>query len=201
MRPYEQVWAQQGMTADQGLRSVMSAYQSLNADPQGTLLRLAQHYGVDLQSALAEQPYIPPEVQGLQQQLQQFQSQFQQQQQYMQQQMYARLNEEIQAFQSAADEQGNPKAPYFDRVFDTMIQLANAGLARNIQEAYDKAVNLNPEIQAEIAEQRKQAEAVTRAADAQRALEAGKTVKSKGSEGRAPARSAHDDYAAALAGH
>lgn len=198
--PYEQVWASQGLSPDQGLRSVMAAYQQLNQDPQGTLIRLAQHYGVDLESAYAEQPYVPPEVQGLQQQLQQVQSQFQQQQQAFEQQQYARLNQEIQAFQTAVDEHGNPKAPHFESVFNSMVQLARAGLATSIQEAYDKAVALNPELRAQIATQQQQAQAVTRAAEANRALEASKTVKSKGAEGRPPARSAHDDYAAALSG-
>ena len=200
VKPYEQTWAMQGMSVDQGVRSVMAAYQQLNADPQGTLIRLAQHYGVDLQSAIAEQPYVDPMVSTLQQQLQQVQGQFQQLTQYQQQQQYARLNQEIQAFQTAVDEQGNPKAPHFERVYDSMVQLANAGLAKSIQDAYDKAVALNPEIQAEVQAQKQQAEAVTRAAEANRALEASRGVRSKGSEGAPPARSAREDYAAALAG-
>lgn len=163
-------------------------------------------YGVDLQSLVAEQPYVPQEVLSLQQQLQQVQGQFQQLTQYQQQQQEARLNQEIQAFQMAVDEQGNPKAPHFERVFNTMVALANARdsdgrpLASSIQEAYEKAVALNPEIQAEIHAQKQQAEAVTRAAEANRALEASRGVKSKGSEGAPPMRSAREDYAAALAG-
>ena len=157
-------------------------------------------YGVDLQSLVEEQPYVPQEVLSLQQQLQQVQGQFEYHQQQLMQQQYARLNQEIQAFQTAVDEQGNPKAPHFERVFDSMVQLADAGLAKSIQEAYEKAVALNPEIQAEIHAQKQQAEAVTRAAEANRALEASRGVKSKGSEGAPPMRSAREDYAAALAG-
>lgn len=93
-------------------------------------------YGVDLQSLVEEQPYVPQEVMALQQQLQQVQGQFEYHQQQLMQQQYARLNQEIQAFQTAVDEQGNPKAPHFERVFDSMVQLANAGLAKSIQEAY-----------------------------------------------------------------
>ncbi len=201
IQPYEQYWASQGLSPDQGVRSIMAAYQAMNQDPQGTLLRLAQQYGVDLQSALAEQPYVPAEVRALQEQIQQMQQAAQQQQQFQINQMtHARL-QEINAFQSAVDEQGAPKAPHFDRVFNSMVQLVHAGLASSIQEAYTKAVSLDTELQAEMSEQRRQAEAVTRAAEANRALGASRTVRSKGSEGAQPIRSAEQDYAAALAGH
>lgn len=199
VKPYESVWAQQGMTPDMGLRSVLSAYQALNQDPQGTLLRLAQSYGVDLQSAYAEAPYIPPEVQAIQQQLDQVNTYFQQQQQQQYQQNTARLNQEIQAFQTATDEKGNPLHPHFERVFDTMVQLAQAGMAKSIPEAYEKAVAWDKDLQAELHAQKQQEQAVTRAADAQRALEASKTVKSKGAEGAVPSKSFRDDMEAALA--
>lgn len=200
VKPYEQHWQMQGMDTVSGVRQLMTYAEALARDPASMIPKLAEMYGVDLQSLVAEQPYVDPMVQTLQQQLQQVQSQFQQHQQYAQQQQYARLNQEIQAFQTAVDEQGNPKAPHFDRVFDGMVQLARAGLATSIQEAYDKAVALNPEVQAEISAQQQQATAVTRAAEANRALEASRGVRSKGSEGAPPARSAREDYAAALAG-
>ena len=200
VKPYESYWQMQGMDTVSGVRQLVTYASELARDPAGMIPKLAQMYGVDLASLVAEQPYVPQEVLSLQQQLQQVQGQFQQLTQYQQQQQYARLNQEIQAFQTAVDEQGNPKAPHFERVFDSMVQLANAGLAKSIQEAYDKAVALNPEIQAEVQQQAQQAQAVTRAAEANRALEASRGVRSKGSGGAQPVRSAREDYAAALAG-
>lgn len=137
-------------------------------------------YGVDLQSLVEEQPYVDPQVSALQQQLQMMQQAQHQQVQQVQQQQYHRLTEEIRAFETAADEQGNPKAPHFTRVWDSMLRLANGGLAKNIQEAYEKAVALDSELQAEIAADRAKKDASTRAAEAKKALDASRGVRSKG---------------------
>ena len=66
-------------------------------------------YGVDLQSLVEEQPYVPQEVMALQQQLQQVQGQFEYHQQQLMQQQYARLNQEIQAFQTAVENKATRK--------------------------------------------------------------------------------------------
>jgi len=199
IRPYEGYWAQQGMSPETGVRQLLSYAEALARDPASVIPQLAQMYGVDLQSLIAEQPYVDPQVQALQQQLQQVQGQFYQQHQQAQQQQYHRLTEEIRAFETAVDEQGNPKAPHFTRVWDSMLRLANGGLAKNIQEAYEKAVALDHDLQAEIAADRAKKEAATRAAEAKKALDASRGVKSKGTEGAPPVRSAREEFAAQLA--
>ena len=106
--PYEQYWGQQGMSTEMGLRQVLSYAEQLARDPGGTIMQLAGMYNVDLQQLVAEQPYIPQEMVALQQQIQQLQQANMMQQQQQQQAFHARLGEEIRAFQTAADEQGNP---------------------------------------------------------------------------------------------
>lgn len=199
IKPYEGYWAQQGLSPDAGVRQLLSYAEALARDPASTIPQLAQMYGVDLQSLVAEQPYVDPTVSALQQQLQSMQQAQQYQMQAAQQQQMHRLTEEIRAFETAADEQGNPKAPHFARVWDSMVRLANGGLAKNIQEAYDKAVALDHELQAEIAAERAKKDAAVRAAEAKKALDASRGVKSKGSEGAPPVRSAREEFAAQLA--
>lgn len=199
IKPYEGYWAQQGMSPETGVRQLLSYAEALARDPASVIPQLAQMYGVDLQSLVAEQPYVDPQVSALQQQLQMMQQAQHQQVQQVQQQQYHRLTEEIRAFETAADEQGNPKAPHFTRVWDSMLRLANGGLAKNIQEAYEKAVALDSELQAEIAADRAKKDAATRAAEAKKALDASRGVRSKGTEGAPPVRSAREEFAAQLA--
>lgn len=177
----------------------MTYAEALAKDPAGMIPKLAEMYGVDLQSLVAEQPYVDPQVSALQQQLQQLQQAQTQQYQYAQQQQMNRLSEEIHAFETAVDEQGNPKAPHFSRVFDAMVKLARGGYVNSIQDAYEKAVRLDDELQAEIAAEQAKKVAATRAAEANKALGASRTVKSKGAEAPAPARSARAEFAAQLA--
>lgn len=187
------------MSPETGVRQLLSYAEALARDPASVIPQLAQMYGVDLQSLVAEQPYVDPQVSALQTQLQQMQQAQSQQYQQVQQQQYHRLTEEIRAFETAADEQGNLKAPHFTRVWDTMLRLANTGMAKNIGEAYAKAVALDDELQAEIAADRAKKDAATRAAEAKKALDASRGVRSKGTEGAPPVRSAREEIAAQLA--
>lgn len=200
LSPYENHWRMQGMDTVSGVRQLVSYAEALAKDPASMIPQLAQMYGVDLQSLVAEQPYIDPQVSALQQQVQQMQQAEQWQRQAAQQQQLARLSDEVRAFETAADEQGNPKAPHFQRVFNTMVALANGGAAKSIQEAYDKAVLLDSELQAELAEARAKQEATARAAEVNKAQAASRTVKSKGAEGEPPVRSAREEFAANFPG-
>lgn len=192
--PYEQYWAQQGLAPAQGLKQIMSYAEALASDPTSTLLQLADMYGVDLQSAFAEQPYVDPTVQALQREiaeLKQAQQSFGSTQQQAQQQ---RLMQEVQSFAEGKDEQGNPRAPHFDRVFDRMIGLARGGLVQNIQDAYDMAVSLDKELQAEIQTKAAQNEAAQKAAAAKKALGASQTVQGKSTvDGPPPSISLRDE--------
>lgn len=197
--PYEGYWKMQGMDARQGLTQILSYAEGLARDPRSMLPQLAKMYGVDLAELVAEQPYIDPQVAQLQAKLQAVEGRTQQWEQQQQQQQYHRLTEEVRAFETATDENGNPKHPHFSRVFDRMVGLARGGLANSIQEAYEIAVSLDKELQAETAAQKAQAEAVARAAEAKKALEASKTVKSKApTAGEPPQQSLRDELAQQL---
>lgn len=198
IRPYEQYWQMQGMTAEAGVTQLLSYAEALARDPASMIPQLAQMYGVDLNQLVQQQPYVDPEVQTLKQQLQQMQQAQQQSVQQQQYQVQHRLTEEIRAFADSVDEQGNPKAPHFQRVFDKMVGLARGGLAKDIQSAYDLAVSLDADLQAEIAVEKEKAAAAARAAEAKKAVEASRTVKGKSTEGQPPEKSIRDELEAQL---
>lgn len=200
LSPYEQYWQRQGMDTRQGLSQLLSWGQALASNPQATLLELSKLYNVNLREALAEQPYVDPQVQTLQQELQQVRQMLQQQQQGGLQEQQNRVLEQLKAFETATDEQGNPKHPHYQRVFDKMVGLARGGLTKSIEEAYELAVSLDKELQAEIAQKRAAEEAAARAAEAKKAAEASRTVKSKQTgSGTQPERNLRDEIAATAA--
>lgn len=200
LSPYEGHWQRQGMDTRQGLSQLLGWGQALASNPQQTLLKLAELYQVNLAEATAAQPYVDPAYQKLEQQYQQLQQQLQTVQQYPQQQEQNRVLEQLKAFETATDEQGGPKHPYYNQVFDQMVGLARGGLAQNIEDAYAKAVAMNPEIQAQITQQKDAARAATQAAEAKKAAEASRTVRSKsGGDVRVPDRGLRDDIAATAA--
>ena len=189
----------QGMDTVGGVRQLVSYAEQLARDPAGTIPQLAKLYGVDLQSLVAEQPYVDPQVAQLQSQLEQLTRQQQMSLQQQQQAQYNRLIEEVRSFETAAHENGNPKAPHFNRVFDRMVGLARGGLVNSIQDAYEMAVSLDKELQAELAEEARKQEALAKAAEAKKAMDASRTVKSKATTaGSPPAKSLRDDLAATI---
>jgi hypothetical protein len=105
--------------------------------------RLAQDYGVQLNSdslQMPEQAYVDPYQQQLMQQLQATQQQVQQLSAIREQEENARLTQEINRLSSDKE-----RYPHFEMVREDMAQLLERGLAHNYDMAYDKAVRMNDE--------------------------------------------------------
>ena len=106
--------------------------------------KLAQDYGIDLNSAYSGEnttQYQDPQAFALQQQIQQLQQQVQQVGSWKEQQEQGVLMSEIQRFSSDVD-----KHPHFEAVREQMAQLLENGLANDLETAYAKAVRLNDEV-------------------------------------------------------
>jgi hypothetical protein len=191
--PYEQYWGQQGLDKVAGVRQVFSYAQALAQDPGATLMQLANMYGVDLNELIQGQPYVDPEVSNLKQTVQQLQQQLGQVGNREQEAVRNRVLSEVQAFAEAKDAAGNLQYPYFDRVIDKMTGLAQAKMAQTLGEAYEMALRLDPEVQAEIAAATQQQEAAARAAAAKKALGASQTVQGKSTENVPPSKSLRDE--------
>jgi hypothetical protein len=105
--------------------------------------RLAQDYGIQLNSdslQMPQQAYVDPYQQQLMQQLQVTQQQVQQLSAIREQEENARLNQEIQRVSSNKE-----RFPHFEMVREDMAQLLERGLAQDLESAYAKAVRMNDE--------------------------------------------------------
>jgi hypothetical protein len=105
--------------------------------------RLAQDYGIQLNSdslQMPEQAYVDPYQQQLMQQLQATQQQVQHLSAIREQEENARLNNEISRVSS-----DRGRFPHFEMVREDMAQLLERGLAQDLETAYAKAVRMNDE--------------------------------------------------------
>jgi hypothetical protein len=105
--------------------------------------RLAQDYGIQLNSdslQMPEQAYVDPYQQQLMQQLQATQQQVQQLSAIREQEENARMTQEINRVSSDKE-----RFPHFEMVREDMAQLLERGLAPNLETAYAKAVRMNDE--------------------------------------------------------
>ena len=174
--PYMQTIQGLGLTPDRAVAALMDADHKLrNSDPQAKLqyfAQLAQSYGINLGAMQGQQGQMPqqavdPTVWQLQNELNKVRGEvmgWKQQQEMMENQT---LLNEINQFSLKAD--------HFEDVRPAMIQLLQSGMAQTLDEAYEKAIRLDPNLfeqvskaqQAEIVA--KQAKEANKAAKAARA--------------------------------
>jgi hypothetical protein len=172
LKPYMETIRGLGMTPDKAVSALMQADHTLrNSDPQTKLAyfqQLAQSYGINLgqvQQAAQQAPQqtVDPTVWALQNELNKVRGEVmgwkQQQEMAENQQLLTEINNFSQ------------KAEFFEDVRPAMIQLLQSGMAQTLDDAYDKAIRLNPEL-FEQTQKAKQA-----AAAAQQAKEANKAAK------------------------
>lgn len=216
--PYEKQYALQGMTLQQGVRQLFQGAEFLRQSPDQALPWLAQTYrpreptkvlqalatawNADLGAAAQDAPYIDPAyqqmVQPLQQELQQLRQWQQQQEQQGRTSQQTALIEELRSFEAETDDNGNPKHPYLNEVFNEMVAIANtpgAIKSKNareaIAEAYAKACRLNDTIseriaadKAKAAEEQARKDAAARTAATNKTAQAAATVTGKGKPGK-----------------
>jgi hypothetical protein len=205
LAPYEQRYALQGMSLQQGVQQLMQSAEFLAqspdeafpwlastyapSNPAQTLSSLAQAWGVDLNSL--DQPYVDPTVSALlnplQQQVQSLTQQLWQQQAGQSYQQQSALIQEISAFEEAKDANGQLLHPHFRDVFDDMMKAINMGYATNVAGAYEIATQINPQVRAsaqsgaaEAARKKALEEAAARTAAAEKAENASRSVIGKG---------------------
>lgn len=147
--PYLPMINAEGATPETAIKSLLNtAYLLRTSSPQekGELLaNLARQYGADMSSfGDHEQTPIDQTVQLLQQKIhsqqQQMEGLISQQQSVSEQNLLRDIN----AFQA------DPAHPHFEQVGLDMAGLIKAGLAANLQEAYDKAVYMHPEVRQQV---------------------------------------------------
>ena len=159
LQPYQAVMTAHGtndpIQAIQGLMQTAGTLQM--GTPQQKAQKLAdmvQHYGIDitmLDSALSGQPIATPEQNQLEQMLEQklapmtnFMNSVQQNQQQSQQQVQQNAKSEVGTFEQSAEFIGDVR----NDMADLLDMAAQRGQEMSLQQAYDKACAINPEISA-----------------------------------------------------
>lgn len=102
---------------------------------------LMQHYGIDIPALINmidSKATADPNIAPLQSRLEKLEQERAQERNYATEQMRQQKSQEVAAF--AAD----PKNVYFSEVANDILSLIKGGVARTLQEAYDKAVYANP---------------------------------------------------------
>lgn len=158
-----------------GVEPVQAVQALFNADnilrkgsPQQKLQaisQLAREYGIDIQQAAqAPQQAFDPVSFRLQQEMEELKRWKEEQNQLLLSQQQETLNSEINRFAAQPDKE------YFQEVRNDMAGLLQAGLASDLQDAYEKACYANPTVRNKmLAQQQAKAEAERKAQAAQKA--------------------------------
>ena len=166
--PYKQTLEQLGVDAPTAISALLRADHTLRtADPKTKAVyfqQLAREYGIDLNQQIDP---IEAQTLTLQQQMAALREQQQMWQNQIQAQEQQKVMSEIEAFRA--------QAPHLDAVRDEMALLLETGKANSLQDAYDKAVWMRPDIRQSLIEQQKAQ--VAQQVQAQRAKAAQVSVK------------------------
>jgi len=142
IEPFMPELQQHGIQPSQWIKDLGTAHQMLvRGSPQQKLQmfsKLAQDYGVPLQAIGASPEQQAPAqefmqfVQPVYEQVNQLRGQFQAIQSFQQQQEQERITQEITRFSA--------NAPHLEQVKETMARLLETGFAKDLQDAYDRAI-------------------------------------------------------------
>ena len=165
MSPFEATLNAQGLSRIQGIQRLVGAEQLLTQNPvnglsqlvqqyggqnaQAIVQQLAQSYGVLPKEADDSQAYADPEILALQQQNSQIMAQLQQNENNALNQRQSEARNQISLFAEATDDSGKKLHPHFDKVEQVMGRMITAGIATDMNDAYDRAVFADPNIRSE----------------------------------------------------
>lgn len=149
--PYQQTFQQLGVDAPTAIGALLKADHTLRYSDPATkaqyFQQLAQQYGVSLEN-IVNPPQVSPETQYLMQQLNELRQTQAQWHNSMQQREQMMANQELAQFSQA----GNA---HLEAVRNDMADLLETGKATSLQDAYEKAVWMNPDIRQSLIEQQR----------------------------------------------
>lgn len=165
--PYQQTLQQLGVDAPTAIAKLLQADHTLRySDPVQKaqyFQNLAREYGIDL-GQVQNMPAPDPQTQYLMQQLHELRQTQQMWQNSIQQQEQAKANQELTAFATA-------DKTHFEAVRNDMADLLETGKAQSLEQAYEMAVWMRPDIRQTLIEQQ-QIEARKKYDEQQRAQKA-----------------------------
>jgi hypothetical protein len=141
VNPYLQTIQGMGLDTPKAVKALLEADHMLRTsngqDKLQLFSRLAQQYGVNLNEVNFQQG-VDPTIYALQNELNNVRGEVNGWKQQQEQAQNQQLLGEIEKFSS--------KAEYFEEARPTMIQLLQSGVAQTLEDAYEKAVRLDPEL-------------------------------------------------------
>lgn len=208
--PFEGILKQNNMDPVQTINGLLNSHYTLatgTREQKENLFRLlAKDYQIDIASLIpsgqqaGEPPYIDPAVADLRQKLAGVESELTQARQARLNESKANISKQVASFAE------DPKNIYFNELSEDMASLVQRGIAGTLQEAYEKAIWLNPVTRAKEAsriatEQATAAQAAAKAkvATAKAATAANVKTSAKSGSATAPLGTLDDTLASALA--
>lgn len=140
--------------------------------PEQTLLAIAKVYGVNLENGKHKQSGVSDETVA---RLNQLEQNFHEITSYLSGLHNQRMDEILQMFGRQTDQEGNLLHPYFEAVKNQIWGLLESGAVQNVEDAYENALWLNPQVRSELIEK----QISFRAAEAQKAHKAAFSPKGK----------------------
>lgn len=143
LAPLRQAAQKYGLQDKEGLQRLLVANDFLERDPEAAIDWFAKNYGVEIQiigrkqqpqAQPQPQPFVDPSLAVVTRELETIK-------QTLAERETAEIEQTINSFR-------NDQHPHFDKVRATMGQLITAGKAANMEEAYEQAIWLDPEIRA-----------------------------------------------------
>lgn len=171
---------EQALTGPNPIAGFLQICRNMNMDPQlvgQALAGLSPQQIAQMPQAQPQPAQTPAELQAIKDEIAEIKRQSQQ----------AQIEQTITHFASEKDADGALKHPYFDELATSISEMLETKFAKDLSDAYEKAVRLNPEIAARIVEdKRKAAPAVNQPDPAQTREKAGKSITGSPNSGSNP---------------
>lgn len=146
--------------------------QQLDTRPEDTVRAIAAVYGVKLGGENSKQDRVSTEAV---MRLTNLEKSFHEITSYLDELQNQRLSDILYMFGRQTDAEGNLLHPYFDAVKDQVLGLLSSGAVRNVDDAYENALWLNPQVRNELIEK----QISSKAAEAEKAQKAAFAPKGK----------------------
>lgn len=145
LAPYEQDFARSGLDHAGAVRQLAHWHSALKTGGRAAVEELARTYGIDMTVEDSREP-ADPALQPILNELHGLKQTMTEQQKQAQLEHQAQLEAEVAAFESAKDEQGKLLHPHLKILEEDMSIFLESRRASGLQDAYDKALLLHPEL-------------------------------------------------------
>lgn len=188
LAPHREQFARSGVDEAAAVAQLLQAQKFLQTQPVEALRWLAKSAGVDPSqlgdpAVNEEDPYewVDPQVKQLQQRLNQQESYLVSLQEHQNRERESVFLGQVQGFQNAKTADGELAHPHIEAVMSEMTGLLQSRQSTSLQDAYDKAIWMVPEVREKVLNSSKEQRTADQTRRVKRAKRAGREVKSESS--------------------